>query len=219
MTAMKLTAVDQAMAFSDDSMPQNLIDAWAYTTTFAQAHARTVNNDPSSEDYFNAMTGELAQLAWNITEATKENYSQSADSITPANIVSSILNPYLTSDQQAGLSGLLNAIQQPSAGINNFLTFWWNKASTSANQSSMAMGPLADVNNSSDITLIYYSFNFSAENWRALFVARNSADLAVTAYRLRMNLNLALYTQISGDIISKIAGKEANHIASTQLDI
>lgn len=219
MTTMNLTAVDQAMAFSDNSMPQNLIDAWSYTTTFAQAYARTVNSDPSSQAYFNAMTGQLAQLAWNITEATQESYTQQAGSIRPADIVTSIINPYLTPDQQAGLAGILNAIQQPTAGVNDFLTFWWNKASTNANQTSMALGPLTEVDNSSNITVIYYSFNFSAESWRSLFVAQSSADLVVTAYRLRMNLNLALYTQISGDIIQKLAGKEKDHIASTPIDL
>lgn len=219
MGTLKLTAVDQAMAFADASVPQDLIDAWSYTTTFAQAFARTVNSDPSTQSYFNAMTGELAKLAWNVTDATKVNYSQSASQISPAGIVSSIINPYLTADQQGGLSGILNAIQQPSAGIHDFVSFWWNKASTNANQSSMAFGPLTQVNNSSNITMIYYNFNFSADSWRSLFVAQSSASLSVSAYRLQMNLNLALYNQIKGDVISKLAGKEKNHIANTNLDL
>ncbi|HLM69219.1 MAG TPA: hypothetical protein VK358_16895 [Longimicrobium sp.] len=220
MSTNQLTAVDQAMAFCDASVPQPLIDAWSYTTTFAQANARTVNDDPSTQAYFDAMTGELAKLAWNITEASKVAYSNTANQITPAAIVSSILNPYLAPDQQAALGGLLNAFQQPpTSEINNFLTFWWNKGSTQGGKSNMAFGPLTVVNNASDITMTYYSFNFSADSWRALFVARDSADLDVTAYRLRMNLNMALYNQISGDLIQKVGAKAANHIATAELDL
>src|SRR5690606_3485648 len=82
----KLTAVDHALAFSSASMPQNLIDAWSYTTTFAQAHARTINGDPSTNEYFQAMTKEFQLLAWNVTEATRVSYTQSADTLAPADI-------------------------------------------------------------------------------------------------------------------------------------
>lgn len=215
----KLTAVDQALAFSDTSMPQDLIDAWAYTTTFAQAYARTQSGDPSTRTYFDAMTGEFQKLAWNVTEATKVNYTQSADTISPAGIVSSIINPYLTPDQQNQLGGILNAIKQPDSGIHDFLTFFWNKASTHADQSSMAFGPLTQVNNSSNISVVYYSFNFSADSWRSLFVERKTADLGVTAYHLSMNLNRAFYDQIRGGLIARLAGKEAAHITNTTLDL
>ena len=147
MANVNLTAADGAVAFSDSSVPQNLIDAWSYTTTFAQAHARTVNSDASSQAYFDAMTTELQQLAWNVTNAGKLDYHQSAEKISPAKIVESILNPYLSAAQQSQLAGILNAIQQPDSGVHNFLDFFWNKASTTANKTNMAMGPLTVVNN------------------------------------------------------------------------
>ena len=215
----KIVAVDQALSFADNSMPQPLIDAWANTTTFAQAHARTVSSDPSSRAYFDAMTKELQQIAWNVIEATRVDYKQQAEKISPAGIVSSILDPYLTPDQQAALAGLLNAIKQPDVGVHNFLDFWWNKASTKAGQTSMAMGPLTEKNNSSDIQIVYYSFNFQAEDWRSLFVEHDSASLGVTAYHLNMNLNLSLYNDIKEDLISKLDGKEKEHIQQTSLDL
>lgn len=219
MANVNLTAADGAVAFSDSSVPQNLIDAWSYTTTFAQAHARTVNSDASSQAYFDAMTTELQQLAWNVTNAGKLDYHQSAEKISPAKIVESILNPYLSAAQQSQLAGILNAIQQPDSGVHNFLDFFWNKASTTANKTNMAMGPLTVVNNASNISMIYYGFDFSATSWRSLFVEKDSANLGVTAYNLEMNLNMALYDQIKGDIINKLAGKEKDHIDQTSLDL
>ena len=219
MTQLKLTAVDSAIAFTDTSVPQSLIDAWSYTTTFAQAHARTVNADAASQAYFNAMTQELQQIGWNVTDAGKLNYSQAANKISPAAIVTSILNPYLSPQQQAELSGILNAIQQPDVSVTNFVDFFWKKASVTANKTNMAMGPLTVVNNSSNITMIYYGFDYAATDWRSLFVEVDSASLAVTAYNLEMNLNLSLYNSIKGDLIAKLAGKEAQHIQDTTIDI
>ena len=219
MTQLKLTAVDQAIAYADVSVPQSLIDAWSYTTTFAQAHARTVNADAASQAYFDAMTQELQQIGWNVTEAGKVAYSQAANRISPAAIVSSILNPYLSTQQQAELTGILNAIQQPDVSVTNFVDFFWKKATTTANKTNMAMGPLTVVNNSSNITMIYYGFDYAATDWRSLFIEVDSAALGVTAYNLEMNLNLALYNSIKGDLIAKLAGKEAQHIQDTTIDI
>ncbi len=220
MSTVTLTAVDSTIAFCDTTVPQPLIDAWSYTTTFAQAAARAAGNaDPSSEAYFDAMTKELQELAWNVTEAGKLNYSQQANKISPAGIVSSILNPYLSTQQQAQLSGVLNGIQQPDVSISGFLDFFWKKASTSASKTNMAMGPLTMVNNASNITMIYYGFDFNATSWRSLFVESDSASLAVSAYNLEMNLNMAMYNSISGELIGKLAGKEKDHIASTPVDL
>jgi|GEM_PF-6007159 len=219
MPQITLTTADSAIAYSDSSVPQDLIDAWSYTTTFAQAYARTVNSDASSQGYFDAMTNQLQKVAWNVTEAGKLDYKQAASTISPSAIVSSILNPYLTAQQQNALAGILNGIQQPDTKATGFLDFFWKKASTNASKVNMAMGPLTVVNGSANITMIYYGFNFNADNWRSLFVARNSADLKVNAYNLEMNLNLALYNGVKSGLIEKLAGKEAAHIANTTIDI
>lgn len=219
MTTTKVTAVDQALALAPIEMPQELIDAWSYTTTFAQAYARTVNSDPSTQEYFEAMTQEQMKIGWNVTDASKLAYKQQAGRITPAEIVQSILNPYLTSAQQSEIAGLLNAIKQPSAGVTNFVTFFHNKASTSASKHSMAMGTLTEVNNSADIEMVYYGFDFDASAERWLFVEVDSASLAVDAYHLKMNLNLTLYNSIKDDLINRLAGKVDQHIASTTLDL
>ena len=173
----------------------------------------------AAKAYFDTMTQQLQEIAWNVTDAGKLNYSQTANKISPAGIVSSILNPYLTAAQQAALSGILNAIQNPDVSITNFVDFFWKKATTTAKKTNMAMGPLTVVNNSANITMIYYGFDFSATDWRSLFVEVDSASLGVTAYNLEMNLNLALYNSVKGDLISKLAGKEAEHIQNTTLDL
>jgi hypothetical protein len=219
MATVKLTAVDSAVAYCNASVPQPLIDAWSYTTTFAQAYARKINSDASSRTYFDAMTHELQRLGWNVTDAGKVDYHQQANKIEPADIVKLILHPYLSSDEQNELDGILDAIQQPNVRITNFLDFFWKKASTTANKTNMAMGPLKVVNNASNISMIYYGFNFSADSWRSLFVQHDSAGLDVNAFNLEMNLNMGLYNQIKGDIIDKLTGHLEDHIKDTPLDL
>jgi hypothetical protein len=219
MAQTKLIAVDQALAFADNSMPQPLIDAWSYTTTFAAGYARTVNKDPSTEAYFNAMTQELMKLGWNVTASGRTKLDQIANRISPAGIVKSILYPYLPPDKQQRLGGLLDAINQPDVKITGFMDFWWKKASVHAGTTNMAMGPLIEVNNASNITMIYYGFNYSADSWRSMFVEQSSAALNVSAYNLQMNLNMALYNSVKNQIIAKITGKEVNHIATTVVDL
>lgn len=219
MSQVKLTAVDQTMAFSDPTMPQDLITAWSYTTTFAQAAARAVNPDPSSVAYFDTMRSELAKIGWNVTQAGKLDYHETANKIQPATIVKSILNPYLPADKQKQLAGILDAIQQPDVKATGFLDFWWKKASTHASKANMAMGPLTEVNGSANISMVYYSFNFDASSWRSLFVESDSAKLDVGAYNIEMNLNLDLYNEEKAELISKISGKADQHIADTTLDL
>jgi hypothetical protein len=217
MNTVNITAVDSTMAFYDSSVPQPLIDAWQNCAMFAQAVARGAGNtDPSTEGYFNSMTSELQDLGWNVSEAGRVNYNQQANKISPAAIVSSILNPYLSAAQQAQLAGVLNGIQQPDVSMTNFLDFFWKKASVSASKVGMATGPLTVVNNASNITMIYYGFNFDSSSWRSLFVEQDSASLAVSAFNLEMNLNMSMYNSISGDLIAKLAGKEKDHIANAK---
>jgi len=218
--ATQLVAVDQSIIFADTSVPEALVDAYKYTQTFAQAVARKINPDPATDEYFKAMTEELVKLAWNVTGAGKLDYGLQQNRIRPADIVKSILNPYLSADQQRQLAGIVHAIQQPDTSMTGFLDFWWKKAATHADKANMAFGPLTQRENSANITMIHYGFNFDATSWRSLFVESSSASLQVVARNLEMNLNLAMYnSQVKDSIIAKLAGKEAAHIANTVLDL
>lgn len=214
-----VTVVDQSVAFYDDAVPQPLISAYSWTLMFAQAAARAVNPDPTSPAYFDAMTKELATIGWNVTDAGTVKYDQKAEKISPAGVVASILDPYLSGQQQKELSGILDVIKQPDAGVHNFVDFFWNHAHTSANRANMAFGPLTEVNNASNITLIYYGFNFDASSKRSLFVEVDSASLNVQARNLTMNLNMGEWDAIKSDLIGRLSGKVDQHVLNDKIDI
>jgi hypothetical protein len=217
---MMLQAVDSLLTYAErGAVQQEQIEAFQYTTTFAQAVARKKSTDITSEPYFNALTHEYQVLGWNVIDATNAKVDLHASKISPAEVVSRVISPYLTGEQNAQLNGILAAIKQPSVGVTNFLTFWWNKARVHAGQTSLAMGPLFTMLGGPAITLVSYSFNFTANSWRALFVQRDTAALNVRAKYLKLNLNMALYRTIEEDIKKRLAGHEKEHIENVELDI
>jgi len=214
-----VVAVDQSLAWCPASLDQDMLDAYKYTLMFAQAAARTVNSDPSTEAYYEAMTQQLMKLGWNVTESGKLNYDQQASRISPAQIVGGILNPYLSPDQQSQLGGLLAQIQQPDDSIKGFVDFWWRSAHTNASQASMALGPLVANQNAPEVSMIFYSFKYDASDVGSLFVQIDKAGLDVFAYSLKMNYNFALWPNVKAEILPRIQAKVDAHIDTQPLDL
>jgi len=215
----QLIAVDGTVTFSrPGELTPQLIEAYSNTNTFAQAAARKVG-DPSSRAYFDKQLRELQVLGWNVLSAGTTAFHLDQNRISPAGIVSSILNPFLDAQGQAELGGILNAINQPDVSISNFLDFFWKHASVNAGKTNMAFGPLWPKFGQPTTTILYYDFNFSADSWRSVFVQRDTADLRVNAYHITMNLNMALYERVREALMDRLAGKQADHIATAELDI
>jgi hypothetical protein len=219
MTQVKLSAVDQTLAFASPDIPPEHVESFDYTLAWAQAVARRASPDPSSLVYFDTMVLELQRVGWNVISAGSERLSITQDKIAPSNIISSVLDPYLGADQKAQLDGILNAIQQPDVGIHNFLEFWWNHASVQADKTEMAIGPLFEYLGQPSTVLLHYTFHFSADNWRALFVERDSAELQVGAYHLEMNENIPLWRQIKDTLEARFGVKVNDHVQNTDADI
>lgn len=219
MTVANLSAVDHTLAYAPSDIPGDHVEAFDYTLAWAQAVARTANPDPSSLAYFHTMETELSRIGWNILDSGTDTQQISQDRIAPASIISSMINPYLTPDQQEQLERLLGAIREPNAGVHDFLTFWWNKASVHRNKTEMMIGPLFEYLNQPSTVLLHYSFNFQADDWRSLFVERATADLTVSAYHLVMNESMPQWRQIK-DTLERRFGEKANeHIKNTKIDI
>lgn len=83
----------------------------------------------------------------------------------------------------------------------------------------MAIGQVRIVENAPYINMMYYSFNFSEDHWRCLFVERDSSSLNVDCYYLEMNLNWPLWLGEKDTLIAKLSGKEKNHIQEADLDL
>jgi hypothetical protein len=220
MTNLKLLSVDATFAFCDPNViSQELIDAYQYTTTFSQAVARKVNPDPSTSAYFYAMRDEYSRIGWNILEADQITYNQQGRKISPGDIVKQIIHPYLESNQAAQLDGILNAIQQPDAGIHDFMSFFWNKSHVGSSKTAMAFGPFISYLGMPSVTILYYSFNYNADSWRSMFIEQDEASLDTQVYHLKMDLNMSLYNSVKDAIISKIKGHEEDHIRNADIDI
>jgi len=215
-----LLAVDESLAFyPPDAVSQELVDAYSYTNTFANAVARRADRNPNSFVYFSTKRDELSRIGWNITEAGQVTYEQKQRRISPADIVRQIIHPYLTGDQENQLNGILNVIQQPESGIHDFLTFWWNKSTVNAGTTQVVMGPLTSYLGMPSISLLFYSFAFQAESWRSLFVELDEASLNTQVYHLKMDLNMGLYNHVKDALIERVAPNVNNHVDTVPLDL
>lgn len=213
------STVDSSLATYTEDVTKEMTDAYQMTTTFAQAAARKVSKDVTSDAYFEKLTSEYGKIGWNITQADDVKYEKDADEITPKSIVDSLLDSYMEESAQKQLSGLLDAIQEDSAGIHNFSTFWWNSASTDVEKTSIAMGQVSVRNNTASFTSLFYTFNFNSESWRGLFVDHSEAELLVKAKFLRMELNMDIYNTYKSDLTDKLGEKIKEHIDTTELDL
>ncbi|MFD0772450.1 hypothetical protein ACFQZ2_00775 [Streptomonospora algeriensis] len=219
MATVNLTAVDHTLAFSSSDIPSEHVEAFDYTLAWAQAVARTYNPDPSSQVYFDTMKTELSRVGWNVLDAGSDTIDIVQDRIEPKSIIFSMLSPYLRAEQQSQLNGVLEAMRQPNAGVHDFLTFWWNKASVHQGKTEMMIGPLYDYLNQPSTVLLHYSFNFEADDWRSLFVERATAELTVSAYHLTMNESIPQWHQIRDALEKKFGDKANAHIDNTKIDI
>jgi hypothetical protein len=213
----KVMAVDQTIVWT--TLNEELRDAYSYTTTFAQAAARVRDPDPNSPAYFDTMKLEYQRLGWNVLEAEKVGFHVGRDgSIVPANVISTVLDPYLNSQQQRELQNLLSAMGTDNS-INDFCSFFWSKSHAGANKQSLTFGPLVANLGQPEISCIYYTFDYRADSWRSLFIGHRSSSAFLSFYRLKMMLNMPLYYRIKDNLIARLVDKIDDHVRSIELDL
>jgi hypothetical protein len=219
MTLVKLTAVDQTLTYAPHDIPPEHVESYSYTTAWAGAVARKVNPDPSTLAYFTTYTRELQRVGWNVISAGHDRLSITQPKIVPRDVVARVLDPYLDGKQKDELHGILDAIEQPDVGIHNFLQFWWNHAQTHGGKTDIAIGPLFEYLGQPSVVIMHYSFSFSAESWRSLFVEHDTAQLSVSAYHLELNENIYLWRQIKDALEARFGEKVNDHVQTTDADI
>ena len=101
--------------------------------------------------------------------------------------------------------------------ITDFLNFWWDNASYSTTQTSLALGPLVIGNQQQpSFTVVYYSLDYAVSHWRSLFVELSSAKLDVTSSAITLEYNMDLYnSEILPLILPRIRTSIQSHVDST----
>jgi hypothetical protein len=222
MAEQEVNAIDQSLVLFDNGVPDELKDGCQFTWCLAQAHARTVNPDPTTNAWFMAMHEELARLGWNVLKAEKVGFNQQQGRVSPAAIVKGIMQDYLTAEDKTKIEHLVDAIKMPSQDQLNFVNFWHPKtASTNPNKHAMALGVVKNTNagNSISVTILYYGFDFSAtaDRWFGMDINADSMNLDV--YQLQANLGLAVWNSESEAVKAKVGTRLTSHVQTQTYDL
>lgn len=211
-----VTAVNQYLVFADSSIPKEHTDAISFSLLWSQAVARKANPDPSSREYNEAMTQELARIGWNIDDASSSTYEQQAGHFSIADVVQTMLGGFLDGQQMKQLAGVLGGIQQPQN--SDFLTFWLSQSQT-ASATNMAIGPLFEIDGQPATKIIRYVFDSADSNWRSFFVASDRTTLNVSVDFMEMTLNLPFWNQIKGALEARIIESVKKNVQNLELNL
>lgn len=237
----RLVAVDSTFAYGKE-IPDEILEAWTLTATFAQAAARAAvknmgagasqettqsdlpSDDIVSEAYFTALATQFTKLGWLITTSGLVKYSGTTKKVLPKQVVVDVLAQYIQPDDEQVIATVLDALTdgEPDPQVADFLEFWWRHAEQAEDHFHFGMGPLRVVSQQPTITLVYFAFSYSPSNqrpgkgWRRLF---DREQLQVQARYLSMQLNLQAYLEQRDSLKIRLGAKAAEHIATADLDI
>jgi hypothetical protein len=184
-------------------------------------------HDPAiyqSYDYYSYYIDNLHSLGLNVTSASdnKVNEKSFSGSIKVGDILLDILSIYIPASELADMTKLFEMLASTSStAVTDFLNFWWDNASYSTSESSLALGPLVmNDQQKPAFTLVYYNFNYSMTHWRSLFVEVQNSDLSVHSSAITVDYDMDLYNStIYPSIFPIIQSSIKSHIASTPFSL
>jgi hypothetical protein len=231
-TSLQATAIDSQLAYAAPEVPIDMVNANAYTTLYSQAAARAVLKsqgvDITKTDYlttkgwYDAVVTEMLNLGFAAEVATTGGVQQNTYSgeIEIGKIVTSLISAYLGAAEVAEFEALANMLSSDpdDTATKDFLTFWWDAASSETKRTNLAFGPLTVDQGEASITAVYFTIDVAFQDWRSLFVSFHHESLNIWSSAIKLNLNMDVYASVKDDITSAVQGAIKKHIKQTTLN-
>ena len=212
-------SVNETLAFTDGTPDPDALSGFQNGLLWSQAVARKTSTDPSDLAYFEAMTSELARVAWNVTESTTAKIQIKGERVSAASIVASALSGYVDAATRTRFDGLLKLAQGRQSGAADaasFLSTWWSRATVTTTSTGMVVGSLsADRSAVSD--MVWLSLAGRADDWQTLFVERSTASLKLEARYLKVAFNPDVWAAIGPDVIERLGDQARAFIHTISL--
>lgn len=230
MAQVLLTSVHGNISFSE-ALSSDQVNAWSYSTFAAQAAARSLSPETTSDLYFNEMTSRMGTYGWQLLN--QGNLDLELDTRHPPSL-GDVVQRGLAAVQSVDpselqlLQRILNAFRTPSLALLRFATSWWSKVQVHADQAEFAMGPLRLVNGRPDTVLVYYSYTFDLSSLghgglaiSPLMFHLPLPDVAYTlnARHLHLQLDMGAYDKIKESLVASVREQVSSHVDSVALDI
>jgi hypothetical protein len=238
MTSIILTAVDSTLTFNADDLSGDLLMAYQYTTTFAQAAARKATNGIIHPAYFEEVVRQYQRLGWFVSDTGTIHYEQSSfrgSKVVPADFILKVAKPYLSSKQLPPFQDVLMSLQYPyDNDIRGLLDFWWGKGQVSESQHHFALGDITVTKDQLTANLTYWWWDFALDrkqsmfdkldhtpfdSWQSLFDELDPKSIKYIGNFLTMRLDMEKYRNIEDQLRDKLLGHEKDHIKSAPLEI
>jgi len=229
-TTASLCFTSAALSFGA-GLPQDVIDAFAYTLTKAQQVARLAGKDPTSEAYFDAMVEELRRLGWGSLPwqtATAQPFSHAPGgaSVSPLALVMQAIAAFLAQalpslatefpDTQ-WLSRVAENLQQVPPNVEAALDQWWNGTRIDAFGQTMTISSLVTLFGTPFLAGGYFVFAFSAASWRSLL--QPTSAIALTSYPMLLQLDLSVWHSEAAALKTELKDDVRKTIYHTPLDL
>ena len=200
----------------------------AYFSSFskAQADARSINTDPSSSEYFEAMVASLKHLGWVFIEADSYHANTVSKPDTPIAIALEAFLHFTTQAfpflpvtyQQLSeyLPTIYDALDNAPADTVKALDQWWSESQVSGSVRLFTMGPLFKILQAPVTVAAHISMTFKGDSWRSLIHKSDSIELQ--AAPLAAVLNLDVYNTFKSQLEADLHASVVDHITTATLD-
>ena len=228
MPRLDITTGPTGLMLVSSSVSQSTLDAYFYTFTKAQAEARKIDSDPSSQTYFNAMIKSLSTIGW-IESCVMPccNYTSSSPPLSPLSTCANACIQFVNESQSiihidtAQIEGWINiacsALHNLQPEEQSQLDFWWRGTDVLIQERVMTVGTLIEIFGETFVPINYFLLDIHSDSWRSLITP--SEDFRLNASSVLLTLDRIAYEQIEAKLRTELAIEIANHIKTTTLDL
>lgn len=225
------TAIDSQLVYAMTDATPKQVTAYSHLNLFAQGAARAVLKnkgvDITNTDYlqtkqwFDAVVYQLTDLGFTVKAASGGQVRQDVSSgdVDIGSLLTTIVGTYLGATELESFKQLATLLSKDpnDSGTHDFMTFWWNKASTKDGRTTVAFGPIKNDQGMASVTVVYLVLDVEFTDWHSLFVSYHHEGVLIHSAAITLDLDMEVYGRNEKAIFDAISGAVANHIKTQEL--
>lgn len=230
-TTIDATAIDSQLVYAMTDATPEQVSAYSHLNLYAQGAARAVLKskgvDITNTDYlqtkqwFDAVVYQLTDLGFTVKAASGGQVRQdvSSGNVDIGSLLTTIVGTYLGATELESFKQLATLLAKDpnDSGTHDFMTFWWNKASTKDGRTTVAFGPIKNDQGMASVTVVYLVLDVEFTDWHSLFVSYHHEGVMIRSAAITLDLDMEVYSNNEKAIFDAISGAVANHIKTQEL--
>ena len=225
-------AIDSQLVYAMTDATPEQVTAYSHLNLFAQAAARNdiaktgVNVHKSdyltTKAWYDAVIYQLTHLGFTVKAASGGEVRQDVSSgdVDIGSFLTTIVGTYLGATELEGFKQLAKLLSKDpnDAGTKDFMTFWWNSASTHDSRTTIAFGPIKNDQGMTSVTVVYLVLDVEFTDWHSLFINYHHEGVLIHSAAVTLDLDMKVYDACASRIFDAISGAVEDHIKQQKLD-